>query len=397
MNKFIFGAVISTALFVWGCGSSEEKTASSEPASSWEFEKVDSLQFDIIGRPILADAEFGKILIYDETGREFILLDQKSGELINRFSKKGDSPDNFGNQVTLPGFLDEERIAIAGVPGIFVFNTNGELIRKHTHPEPQSGSAFISLPGNSIQWIDFQAKRQVFFKSLRTHDSFQGEKEFYTRFRAIEITDPETGTSREFISFRPESRFLNGLGWGMPDYEPIFTTDSKEVFVAFAGEPAIHSYKISGDSLVWMQSQNLELKDFGQIDGKPLESFSSITFSLNIYQAAIWKISLWKDKILVYYYAGLSTKELEETRVLHEQGRREEGIALRKKQMEGKSMKLLILEKSTLSPINHITLPENVNTMGFALDGDNFYFQKEPNPDLEEEFIRLYRYQLIEK
>jgi hypothetical protein len=65
--------------------------------------------------------------------------------------------------------------------------------------------------------------------------------------------------------------------------------------------------------------------------------------------------------------------------------------------MEGKSMKLLILEKSTLSPINHITLPEKVNTMGFALDGDNFYFQTEPNPDLEEEFIRLYRYQLVQK
>jgi hypothetical protein len=35
--------------------------------------------------------------------------------------------------------------------------------------------------------------------------------------------------------------------------------------------------------------------------------------------------------------------------------------------------------------------------MGFALDGDKFYFQKEPNPDQEEEFIRLYRYQVIEK
>jgi hypothetical protein len=397
MGKLESRAVLVAAFFVWGCSSTKEEAVDTSDARNWEFEKVDSLQFEIIGRPVLADAEFGKILIYDGIGREFILLDQKSGEFINRFSKKGDSPDNFGTQVTLPGFLDEERIAIAGVPGIFVFNTSGELIRKNTHPEPQFGSAYMPLPGNSIQWIDYQGKRKILFKSLRTHDSFQGEKEFYTKFRAIEITDPETGTSREFIPFRTESRFLNGLGYGMPDYEPIFTTDSKEIFMAFAGEPVIHRYEITGDSLVWKQSQNLKLEDFGEIDGKPLESFESITFSLNIYQAAIWKISLWKDKILVYYFAGLSTKELEATQMLHEQGQREEGIALRKKQMEGKSMKLLILEKSTLSPINHITLPDKVNTMGFALDGDNFYFQKEPNPDAEEDFICIYRYQLFQK
>ena len=122
-----------------------------------------------------------------------------------------------------------------------------------------------------------------------------------------------------------------------------------------------------------------------------------MTFSLNIYQAAIWKISIWKDKILVYYYSGLSTKEIEETRLLQEQGRTEEGIALRKKQMEGKSMQLLILEKSTLNPLTHITLPENVNTMGFVMDGENFYFEKAANPDAEEDFIRIYRYQLLGK
>ncbi len=397
MNRLLSNAALVAAFFVWSCSPTKEEAIENSIAKNWEFEIQDSIQFDILGSPILADAEYGKVLLFDEINREFILVNQKNGELINRFSKKGDSPDNFGTKLTLPGFLDEEKIAIAGVPGIFVFNTQGELLHKHTHPELQSGSAFISLPGNSIQWIDYQGKRQVLFKSLRTHDSYQGKKEFYTRFRAIEITEPETGTSREFIPFRPESRFLNGLGWGMPDYEPIYTTDSKEVFIAFAGEPIIHRYEISGDSIIWKQSQDLELKDFGQIEGQPLESFESLTFSINIYQAAIWKISLWKDKILVYYFAGLSTKEIEETRLLHEQGRREEGIALRKKQMEGKSMKLLILEKSTLTPINHLTLPDKVNTMGFALDGDNFYFQKEPNPDQEEDFIRLYRYQLVEK
>lgn len=397
MGKLLSGAVLMTVFIVWGCGSTSDKESTTKTTTNWEFHLQDSIQLDLLGTPTLADAEFGKILIWDGTGRESILLDQKTGEIINRFAKKGDSPDNFGFQITLPGFLDENRIAIAGISGIFVFNLSGELIRKHPHPEPQSGGANMELPGGSIQWIDFNGKRQVLFRSLRIHDSFQGEKEFYTRFRALEITDPETGASQEYIPFRPESRFLNGLGYEMPDYGPVFDSDSKEVFLAFAGEPAIHRYEISGDSLIWKQSQNLALKDFGEVIGKPLETFQSMTFSVNMMAPSIRKIALWKDKILVYYYPGLSTKEREEGTALFKEGRQEEAIALRKKQLEGISMQLLILEKSTLSPITHISLPEKVNTQGFALDGDNFYFQKKVNPDLEEDFLRLYRYQLLKK
>lgn len=397
MSKLLSGAVLITAFFVWGCGSSEEKTTGTEAATNWEFQLQDSIQLDILGTPTLADAEFGKILIWEGTGREMILLDQKTGEVITRFAKKGDSPDNFGFQVTLPGFLDDNRIAVAGMPGIFVFDSSGQLIRKHPHPEPQSGGANMELPGGSIQWIDFNGKRQLLFRSLRIHDSYQGEKEFYTRYRAIEITDPETGTSQEYIPFRPESRFLNGLGYEMPDYEPAFVTDSKEVFLAFAGEPAIHRYEISGDSLIWKQSQNLDLKDFGEVTGKPLETFPSITFSVNMMAPAIRKIILWKDKVLVYYYPGLSTKEREEVTSIFREGRQEEAMALRKKQLEGKSMQLLVLQKSTLEAITHIDIPTTINTMGFSHEGENFFFEKAANPDDEEDFIRLYRFQLVEK
>ncbi len=397
MGKLLSSAALIAAFFVWSCGSNEEKTANTETASSWEFELQDSIQLDILGTPTLADAEFGKILIYDGTGREFILMDQKSGEVLNRFTKKGDSPDNFGFQMTLPGFLDENRIAVIGMPGIFVFDTSGNLIRKHPHPEAQSGGANKELPGGSTQWIEFNEKKHILFRSLRIHDSFQGEKQFYTRYRALEITDPEDGTSREHIPFPSESRFLNGLGYEMPDYEPVFDTDSKEVFLAFGGEPILHRYAITGDSLVWKQSQNLELKNFGEVAGKPLESFESITFSVNMMLSSIRKIAIWKDYVLLHYYSGLSTKEMEETKALFMQGQREEAMALRKKQLEGKSMQLLVLNKSTLEPIIHIDLPAGVMDLGFSLDGENFYFEKAANPDAEEDFIRIYRYQLLQK
>ncbi|WP_332911461.1 hypothetical protein [Algoriphagus boritolerans] len=127
----------------------KKKTAGVQSVSSWEFEKVDSLQFEIIGRPVLADVEFGKILLYDGQKSEFVILDEK-GALISRFTKSGDSPDNFGFNLLLPGFLSESEIMMAGTLGIFVYDFSGNFIKKITHPEPQSGGVYTDLPGKSI-------------------------------------------------------------------------------------------------------------------------------------------------------------------------------------------------------------------------------------------------------
>ena len=170
MRKFLRGAVLIAAFIVWGCGSGEEDLAGTEIGNSWEFEKVDSLQFEIIGRPIFTDAEFGKILLYDGPKQEFIILDEK-GTLINRFTKSGDSPDSFGFNLLLPGFLSDSEIMMAGTLGIFVYDISGNLVKKISHPEPQSGGVLTSYPGKSIDHFYRNGENKILSKSFRTFES----------------------------------------------------------------------------------------------------------------------------------------------------------------------------------------------------------------------------------
>jgi hypothetical protein len=47
--------------------------------------------------------------------------------------------------------------------------------------------------------------------------------------------------------------------------------------------------------------------------------------------------------------------------------------------------------------LGSISFPDKVDARGFVKDGDDFWFVKKFNPDQEEDFIRLYRYQLLQK
>lgn len=396
MNKFIFGAVISSALFVWGCGSSEEKTASSETASSWEFVKVDSLQFEIIGSPIFTDAEFGKILLYDGQKQEFIILDE-AGTLINRFSKSGDSPDNFGFNLLLPGFLSETEIMMAGTLGVFVYDFSGNLVKKIPHPEPQSGGVFTSYPGKSIDHFYRNGENKILSKSFRTLGSRLSDAEFYQKLRGIEVIDFQTGQATAMAPFPSKSRFLNGNGFIQSDFEPTVTASDSSVYVAFAGDPIVFQYSWNGDSLKLEKSIALSLPDFGGITGQPLKMLEGVGASTNMMTAALRKVVTWRDKVLVQFFPGFSTEEMLALKEDYKNGDEVAAKAKTSKLYSERKMGMVIVDPFEAKQLGIIEFPTWLNPTGFILDGENFWFQKAFNPDSEEDFIKLYKVKLIQK
>lgn len=396
MRKFLSGAVLITAFFVWGCGSSEEKTASPEIGKNWEFEKVDSLQFEIIGRPVLADVEFGKILLYDGQKREFIILDEK-GTLINRFIKSGDSPDNFGFNLLLPGFLSELEIMMAGTLGIFVYDISGNFVKKITHPEPQSGGVYTDFPGKSIDHFLLNGKNKILSKSFRVFESTLADAQFYKKHRGLELVDSQTGHAKALVPFPPNSRFLNGNGFIQSDFEPAFAADESGIFLAFAGDPVLHHYTWLGDSVALEKSITLSLPDFGEITGQPLESLEGVGASTSMLTASIRKISKWNDKVLVQFFPGFSTEESLALKEDYRGGNEEAAKAKVQKLFSERKMGLAMVDPIAARQLGMIELPEWVNSSGFVLDGENFWFVKRFNPDVEEDFIKLYKAKLIEK
>ena len=395
MNKLLSIKLVLIAIFVWGCTKTEDKKITKNP-SSWEFEKVDSLQLDIVESPVLADVEFGKILIYDTQSREFSILNQE-GEIQSRFTKGGDSFDNFGFPLLLPAFLSENQVMIPGTSGLFIYDLKGSLIAKIPHPEAISGSTFTNFPGYSIEYSAIGNQTKILNKSFRTNETYIGQKDFYSRFRALEVLSLNDTTSKAWIPFPEESRFKNGNGYIQSDFEPYFNSDEQGIYLAFAGEPILHYYAWSEDSITYKQSLSLELPDFADIKGQPLEKLADLGVSTNLSKASIRKISLWEDKIMILFYPGLSTEQADAVSTEFQKGNRDEALALRKSFLGDRQMGMAVVDKNSFQQLGVVRFPDWVNANGFVQAGEHFWFQKAFNPDQEEDFFRIYKVKLIEK
>jgi hypothetical protein len=396
MKRLLLNAALMAAFFVWSCSSTPEEAIETSGARNWEFELVDSLQFNYLGAPIFADAEFEKVLFFDSQKQEFIILDEK-GNLVSQFAKTGDAPDTFGFNLLLPSFLSKNEIMMPGTLGIFIFDLEGNFKKKIAYPEPQSGGVFVNTPGKSLDHFYYQNKNLIVGPSFRTNNLSFGDKEFYPLYKGLEIQDPETGEARAYAPFREGSRFLDGLGYINSDFDPVFAINGQEAFIAFAGEPILHHYSWESDSLTWKKSTPLELPDFGNITGKPLEQLKGIQASTNLITAAIKKVVTWNNLVLIHFWPGLSTEESESISELYQSGK-EEAAKLRMENFyKNRKMGIAVVDPKNSQQLGPISFPDKVDSRGFVKDGDDFWFVKRFNPDQEEDFIRLYRYQLGEK
>lgn len=396
MKKYFSMIAVVSAIGFWSCDSGKNKQPESNSLGNFEFEKLDSVQVNLLGNPVLADAAFGKILLFETKTREFIVLDQKS-EIQSRFILSEDSPEHFGFPLLLPAFLTEDQVIIPGTKGIFIYDLQGNLKTKLRHPEALSGSTFTDFPGYSIEplWLANQPK--ILSKSFRTYDSYIGEKEFYPRFRGIELLNLQDSSSKAWIPFPENSRFLDGNGYIQSDFEPYFGADEQGIYLAFAGEPWLHRYAWLDDSLKFMETLPLDLPEFSEIKGKPIEQLEGIGVSTNLSTAAIRKITSWNDLILVTFYPGLSTEQSESISIEFQKGNREEAMAKMKTILADRKMGMAIVDKNSFNQIGIIRFPPWVNANGFVLDGDDFWFQKAFNPEQEEDFLKIYKVKLIEK
>ena len=164
-------------LLILFCSCAERGIKEQEIPTSYSFEIIDSLDLKILGDPMITDVSpnADRFAFYDFAGSEFIITDG-SGTILNRFSKKEDTPDSYGFLMEFPGFLNENQIALVGMRGIFIYDLEGNMIKKLSHPETLGGAGFMSFSGKGIETVTLNGKQYLLSKSVRTRETFPGEQ-----------------------------------------------------------------------------------------------------------------------------------------------------------------------------------------------------------------------------
>ncbi len=388
MRQFIYLCLIATVIF--SCSSPQEQ--SSDSKNDYALMIVDSLDLNVLGSPMLLDVspDGDRFAFYDYSGKEFIFTDDK-GAVIGKFSKKGDTPDAYGFLMEFPGFINEEKVALAGMNGVFIFDLNGNMIKRMPHPESLRGAGFMSFVGKGMETITLDGKPYLLSKSVRTRDTYPGEQKFYDEFRALELIDLESGDFIEIVPFEEGSLFLNGNGFFESDYAPALEAIGDRLYVALGGESKLRVYKLSTAGAQLEHTVDLEIPGFEKLPVTSRDEFYKGSVTIKGSTPGIRNIHVIDGKIILHYYGGIPEPIMKEADSFWEAGNEEEAERLYEKASKEVTQGVLILDLENLQIVGNIPFPEGINKSGFASGGGFLWMEKAPNEEEEEDFLRVYK------
>lgn len=394
IHTYLF--TVSLAIIIISCAENPEKVNPSQIEYSWEL--VDSLNIDILGNPIMASVnESGSLFSFYDFPSSQILVTDSTGSILHRFSKTEDTPDNFGFMLDFPVIWGMKRVVQIGMNGIFIYDLEGNMIKKIDHPEALGGAATLQIIGKTSKIANIHEQEYILMKSTRTRDTYAGEQKFYDTYKALDLVNPETGEMTEMGAFESESKFLDGKGYIQSDYEPAFATEGNKLYLSHGAEPKMYVYELSGTNATLDTIISLNIPNFFEVEGKDRSEFSAGSVSVSMATAAIRNIFVQKGKIFIHYDPGVDPVIMEEVRSLFRAGKEDEGNTIYQKASSNSVPGILIYEEASLDFLSKIDFPNGTNSGGFLADKEFIYFQRTPPEEVEEDFLRIYKMKLIEK
>ena len=390
MKSHKYARTILFLLLFSACDSSQQTERVIDQNLSLKLK--DSVSVNIFADPLLSDVSKtgDKILFLDWASEEHITINRE-GDILGRFSKNEDLPDNPRFLFRLPGIRNSEEVVMYGMNGIFYFNLNGELIRKQKSPAPSNAGIMAGLVGRNIKFVKANQSEFLLFNTLRNFDSYPGEEEYYEKFKGIELVQIGKDTSYNLGQIPDSSIFRAGKAYYTSDYDPVAHIENQKFYLAFAGEPILYQYTLNADfSLSADTSINLEVKNHLAVEGFPLNEFNkgSVTFRGDI--SAIRQIETLGNYILINYSPGIPQEEVEEVKELYPDDFQFGYRKLREKY----HAQILILDKETHKQLANLKFPDNASYEGFIVNDEGIWFQRKENFEKEEDFVRFYLYNL---
>ncbi|MEB2786742.1 hypothetical protein [Algoriphagus persicinus] len=395
MKNILSILTLNFLLFI-SCSKKSEKIVDKHVELGWEI--LDSLDLEILGIPMLTDvsSDGSKLIFYDYPSSQILITDTK-GIINHSFSKQKDTPDFYGFMLERPGFYGKNQLAVYGGNGLFIFDLDGNMQKKIPHPESLGALGSNADIGKSSESVSLNGKDYFLPKSVRPRNSFPGKQEFYDTYRALELVDVEAGTMTEMIPFEEGSHFLNGKGYIQSDYTPALEAKDGKLYIVHGGDPQLYIYRLSREDAKLDTMIQLQIPGFIIPEGRDRAEFREGHVEINGGTASIRNIHILENLLLLDYYSGMDPKKSVEAQALWESGKVDEARAMYRKLENEIPKGTLVFNIEDLSYLGNVSPPAKTGGRPYASGGGFAWFQKLPDPEIEEDFLRVYKMKLTEK
>jgi hypothetical protein len=375
---FLLSLLIAAA-----CSSPESNQENVLP--DLELHIQDSIRVDYIGLLNLMDVSPNqkKILLFDPQKMQFMISDFE-GKITSEFKKERDAPDGYGFYPMAAGkFNDSGNIYIVSPQGVFEYDFEGNLISSSKVPRdeqlPFSGR-FDAM--KEIQFVD----DKILLSGLIARGEFnKTEPEFYDNFLQLVWADPATGKFQQFLHLDSASIFQNNMSHEPGTLSANFAVNGDQLFVITGSDPFLNIHEI--DSPYQKRARiPLDLPDYKLNTGEDPKKADPQAISFDPSFGIINKMTKLDNMLFISYengYDDLDALAYQEIKSQDEWREFNERI--------GKKYKthflILDLEGNKLADFES---PDQLNKVFVSREGSLWFISK-PNPDVEEDFVKVYK------
>lgn len=312
-NLLIITAVAIATLFI-SCSSDKTKENLNYSDIKFQFEIIDSLMVDYLGTPLLCDFSPNQeyILFYNSRNTEFIITDV-NGDIISKFTKEGDIPDNPGTLADRPIFYNNNTIIAHGQKGIWAYDFEGENTWEIKREQPLS-YWFSKSYGRSMYLLEPQHLFTVInYDQLIINAS---EDSLYENQHALKIANQLDNSIEPVIPLEPFSRYLDGKGYQSSSMLPSNHVLGNQMVISYSKDELVYLYEWEGKSFQLADTFSLGIQPFYLDEGKDRASYKNQDgFSMGgkIGEAEVrgsWLLG--NDQVLVQFNSGIKESERQE-------------------------------------------------------------------------------------
>lgn len=201
-------------------------------------EKIDSVQIEYLGNPIVhdIDPQSGTILFMEhgDTFEDIYVVDF-DGNILYTYPKFGDLPDTYGILFAPLKIIGKHEFLAYGLNGLLTFDFSGKLISRTKIQDiapynfaRKSMGYGLGILDDAVLYID-QGSRNLDYSDL----------DIYHKVSPLITIDKITGKIEEVMKIPESSIYLNGKHFFRDAWAPVFELTNDKLFVVFGAEPKI--------------------------------------------------------------------------------------------------------------------------------------------------------------
>ena len=384
--NFVFVSITILSLVLFSCEQEKAVTTKLSLAIT------DSIRIDYLGLLDFMDIQpkSERILFHDRQRGIILMTDFKGNQLL-KMEKGGDQKDSYGGFLYSAAKIKEnDHISLVSQNGFFEYDAKGNLISHQAFSEDPpllAGRAAADTELMEHNGLLFQKGLVAWGKYNKTED------EYYNQFQLLVKFDPENGTAERIINLEENRPFRStGRAYEISEMNPSLTILDDKLLVIAGTDPYLNFYDINSPHQL-LNRKRIDYPNYQIGEGTDRSKADPKALAFDESAGRTYTLKDYKDYLITSFSSGYETADREAYKAI----KNREDYSIFQNKIKNKYQPALLLLNHQGETLQSLALPDKFDHRQFLVRNGSLWWLSKFNTDKEEDFVKIYKVEIIEK